>query len=189
AALARQNEAAMFAMMALQQLIGQAVGTFLFVGLIMFMLRIARGEEVEYGALFSGGRYFVYAFAIQILTMLAVFVGFILLIIPMFIFGLMLSQAQFMLIDQQTGIIDSLRLSIAAMRGNKLTVFAIWMVAGVIGLVLSLVTCFVGFIFVGPYLMLLMAVIYLGVTGQQTVLELNPPAPNLAERGFGTQGA
>ncbi|MEX0977704.1 MAG: hypothetical protein WDZ48_02565 [Pirellulales bacterium] len=163
-----------------------AVNSFFVVGLIVFMLRIARGELAEIGMLFSGGPYFLGAFLIQIITLLAMFGGFVLLIVPGIIFGLMLSQAQFMLVDQRAGVGDSLKMSIEAMKGNKLTVLAIWLVAGIGGMLIGVFTCCIGFLFVAPFGMLLMSVIYLGVTGQRTVLDV--AVQPTAEREFGAPG-
>ena len=181
------DEAGMIAMIIAQQLVGQAVNAFFMVGLILFMLRIARGEPAEIGLLFGGGPFFLRAFLIQIIVFLAMFGGLLLLIVPGIIFGLMLSQAQFMLVDQRAGIGDSLKMSIEAMKGNKLTVLAIWLVAGIGGLLIGVFTCCIGFLFVGPFGMLLMSVIYLGVTGQRTVLDV-AVQPTTAEREFGAPG-
>jgi uncharacterized membrane protein/phage FluMu protein Com len=174
--------------MLLQQVVAQGVGAFFAVGMILFMLRIARGQAPDYAAIFGGGPYLLRAFAIQILLALIMLAGLILLIIPGVIFALMLSQALFVMVDQRRGVVDSFKGSIEAMRGNKLTVLAIWIVTGFLGLLVTLFTCFVGLIFVAPFGALLTAVIYLDVTGQKTVLEAPAPALPQQERDFGAPG-
>ena len=146
------------------------VSIFLSIGVFTYMLKIARGEPASVADLFGGGALLLPAIGISILYGLAALVGFILLIIPGIIVLLMFSQAIFILIDQQTGVIDSLRLSAQVTKGNKLTLFAIWCVS--LGLsILGLLACFVGVFFVSAYLMLLLAVSYLMMTGQSTAAD------------------
>ena len=170
-----------------EQIAAQTVGAFFAVGMIAFMLRIARGQGSEYGALFSGGPLLVPALVINIIVTIAVVGGLILLIVPGIILGLMLSLSLFMLVDQKADIFGSIKMSATAMQGNKLTVLAIYLITGVLGLLLSIVTCFLGWILVVPFMALLSAVIYLGATGQQTVLDATA-RPN-AERQFSAAGA
>jgi uncharacterized membrane protein/DNA-directed RNA polymerase subunit RPC12/RpoP len=162
-----------------EQLVAQAIAAFFYIGMILFMLRIARGEGAEFGALFGGGPYFLAGAVIQIIVSVATGIGLLLLIVPGVVIWLMLSQAMFMLVDQRAGIGDSLKLSIEAMKGNKLTVLAIWIVTAVLGFLVTVLTCFIGLLFVAPFAALLMSVIYLGVTGQKTMLDA--PAPVKAE--------
>jgi uncharacterized membrane protein/phage FluMu protein Com len=186
AAIADQaGDAGVILIMLLQQVVSQLVGAFFAVGIILFMLRIARGQGADYAVIFGGGPYLLRALAVQILLGLLVLVGVILLIVPGIIFALMFSQALFMLVDQRTGIIDAFKRSSEAMRGNKLTVLALWIVTGALGVLLGLVTCLVGFIFVLPFWGLLTAVVYLDVTGQKTVLDAPAPTFPQQEREFG----
>jgi uncharacterized membrane protein len=92
-----------------------------------------------------------------------------------------------MLVDQDSDIMGSLRLSIEATKGNKLTLLGLYIVAGAIALVITVLTCGLGALLAMPFMMLLSAVIYLGVTGQST--ELDGPAEPAAERQFGAPGA
>jgi hypothetical protein len=69
------------------------------------------------------------------------------------------------------------------MNGNKLTVLATWIVAGGLGLLVAIFTCLIGFLFVWPFWALLMAVIYLGVSGQSTCVD-HAPSQVARERGF-----
>ena len=170
-----------------QQILLQAVVAFLTLGMIAFMLKIARGEPTDFAEFFSGGKWIVFGVAIQLITGLAVMGGVMLLIVPGIIIGLMLSQALFMLVDQGTDIAGSLKRSVEAMHGNKWTLFYTYFVAGFGGWLITAITCGLGSLLVVPYMALLPTVIYLGVTGQKTVLDdLEQPA---VERGFGPGGA
>jgi phage FluMu protein Com/uncharacterized membrane protein len=187
AALGGQDDATMVVVFIVQQLVAQFINVYFTLGLILYMLGIARGEETKVAALFGGGPFLLRGVVVQILLTVIIMVGFVLLVVPGVILALMLSQAMLMLVDQRAGILDSLRLSAAAMKGNKLTVLGIWIVTGVLGVLVSLLTCFIGFIFVVPFWSLLMAMIYLGVTGQKTSVDEEMPA--VAPQGFGAQPA
>ncbi len=171
----------------IQQLVTQAIGAYFYLGMIAFMLRVARGQPTDFATLFSGHRWLVYGFFVQIIIFLAIIGGIILLIIPGIIIGLMLSQSLFMIVDQDTDIGGALRRSVEVTDGNKWTLFATYLVAGIASMVVALFTCGLGVLVVVPYMNLLAAVVYLGVTGQRTVLDtFEQPA---AERDFGAAGA
>lgn len=145
----------------------QAVSIFLTLGLLTYFLKVARGEEAAIGDLFNGGPLLLPAIGVNLLVGLAVILGLLLLIIPGIIVALMLSQSLFVLIDQNTGVIDSLRYSAQATKGNKLTLFGLGFVSMLLSIV-GFLACFVGIIFVAPYLGLAYAVAYLTMTGQST---------------------
>jgi phage FluMu protein Com len=169
-----------------QQVLAQGVYAFFLVGIARYMLQIARGEPAEIGQLFSGGSLLPQAFAIQMILFLGTVVGAILLLVPGIIFWLMFSQSPFMLVDQRANVGQSLSLSRAAMKGNKLTLFGLYLVTGLLGLAIMVFTCFIGLLGVVPFVMLLNAVVYLGVTGQQTMLDVH--ADPRSERAFSAFG-
>lgn len=171
---------------ALQQVLVQVVGAFFYMGLIAFMLRVARGESTDFSVLFSGGNWLVAGVVVQLITSLATLGGFILLIVPGIIIFLMLSQAMYMVVDQGADIPGALRKSVEVTDGNKWTLFVTYLVVGIAGTVITILTCFIGALFVMPYAVLLGVVIYLGMTGQRTVLDtFEQPA---TERQFGPAG-
>ncbi|REK12717.1 MAG: hypothetical protein DWQ37_10830 [Planctomycetota bacterium] len=171
----------------LTQLASIAVSAFFLVGIARYTLQIARGQPAEIGQIFSGGPLFLRAFAIQLVLFVGTAIGMLLLIIPGVIVALMLSQSIFVLADHGTGVGDSLRLSMTAMKGNKLTLFALYLVTGLLAIVVIVFTCFIGFFFVVPFFFLMTAVVYLGVTGQATMLDV--AAGYETERGFSATGA
>ena len=143
-------------------------GIWLQLGVNMSLLKIARGEPVAIKDLLEGGPFLLPALGATILSSLAAAVGFALLIIPGVIVSIMLSQSLMMVIDQRAGVIDSLRLSMRATAGNKLTLFGLWLVAGLGGGLIGALTCGLGSLFVTPFMMLLACVVYLEMTGQKT---------------------
>jgi uncharacterized membrane protein/phage FluMu protein Com len=158
----------------LNNVISNAIGIFLSLGLLSYLLKSARGENATVADLFSGAPFFLQAIGGSILFGLAVLGGLVLLIIPGIIIALMFSVWMPVLIDQRVGVIDSLRYSAQATKGNKLTIFAVGIVASGLVLALTVVTCFVGFFFVYPYAMLLFVVTYLAMTGQSTIEQFQP---------------
>ncbi len=141
------------------------------IGLQLFTLSVVRGAEARFGLLFAGGRYLLAVILCGILVQIIVMIGSVLLIIPGIIFGMMLIQAQLLIVDRNLGVIEAMSASRDIMVGNKLTVFAIFLVAGMVGSLFAVVTCFLGMLAVVPYMWLLGIVVYLGVTGQPTMAD------------------
>jgi hypothetical protein len=168
--------------------------TWMIVGVVKFFLAIARGKEAAVGELFSGGSQFVpvvlagILFSLigmgvflvclmpGILVMVVVpvigkplyFLGMVVAYVAMFIINLMFSQVYLLIIDREMPVIESFKLSKDLMNGNKLTLFLIWLVAGLGGSLISVITCGLGYFAVVPFLALMAPVIYLAITGQPT---------------------
>lgn len=70
------------------------------------------------------------------------------------------------LLDRDAGVLESLQSSDVFMRGNKLVVFLMFLVASMVGGMAALCTCYLGLMAVYPYMAILVAVVYLGATGQ-----------------------
>ncbi|MEE8451449.1 MAG: hypothetical protein V3R99_06015 [Thermoguttaceae bacterium] len=147
-------------------------------GQALYFLKIARGQPANLSDLFAGGPYYVRALFAGILGGILIGFGYALLIIPGIILALMFSQYKLLIVDRNVGIIDSLSISKDLMVGNKLTLFLILLVAGVVGSMIVLLTCFTGLLVVGPFMMLLFPVTYLAITGQPTADQIvyGPPA-------------
>jgi phage FluMu protein Com/uncharacterized membrane protein len=148
--------------------LNQFFGAFIGGGEIFVLLKIARGEEAAVGELFTGGRWLLPLFMGGLLVSLMCFVGFLLVIVPGIIVALMYSQFYFLVVDRGLGIMDALRMSNEITRGNKMTLFAIWVLL-ILLMIPGILTCGVGMIFILPYMMLLATVAYLTMTGQPTV--------------------
>jgi len=168
---ALDNEAVAFTMIMFGQLALNILSIWLNIGVTMFILGIARGEEASFGLIFAGGRYLLPVILCYIIVGLAVFFGFLLLIVPGIILWLMLMQAHLLIIDRNVGVMESLSLSSEVMSGNKVTVFLVWLVAIIVGILFVLVTCGLGLLAFAPYLMILIVVLYLMVTGQPTMAD------------------
>jgi phage FluMu protein Com len=70
------------------------------------------------------------------------------------------------ILDRNAGALEALRLSDTYMSGNKLVMFAVLLIVGLVSGMFTCVTCYIGIIFVYPYGGVLTAVAYLTATGQ-----------------------
>ena len=89
-------------------------------GLAMFVLNFIRAGKVSLELLFSGFEKFIKAFLINLIMSIITFIGLVLFIVPGIIFGLMYSQAYYILADNpELGAIECLRRSRIMMIENK----------------------------------------------------------------------
>lgn len=192
----KKDLAVMLAIQILMQLVFQVFAIWIMLGMQLFMLSICRGEEARFGLLFAGGRYLLPAVLCNLLVqliilapaglvtvvclvagmplILAILCGIPLAFVPGWIFGMMFLQSQFLIIDRNAGVVEALSSSKDVMVGNKLIAFAIVLVAGILAGFFTLLTCGVGSLAAFPYMMVLTVVLYLGVTGQPTMLDRRP---------------
>jgi uncharacterized membrane protein len=88
--------------------------------------------------------------------------------IAVFIFSLRLSQFLYLIIDRDVGALDSLHLSFQITRGHVGMLFVLTILAGLINFC-GMMACGIGMLFTIPYILLLMAVAYLALSGQTAV--------------------
>ena len=108
--------------------------------------------------IFTGGKYLIRVIFASLLVTLIAGLGMILLIVPGIILALMLCQFYCLIIDRDMGVIESLEASRTLMRGNKLTLFAVWLVTMICAPLAIVLTCCIGFFFVVPFVSLMMVV-------------------------------
>jgi phage FluMu protein Com len=169
------------------------------IGLALFFLKKARGQEAALGEVFNGGPYFLKVFVVSLLLGLVVFGILAVCVGPPVLIGLaisqealvilavmgglvavgviwfvtlMFSQYYYLILDRNVDIIESLKMSQRLMEGNKFTLLLIGLVTGILGAVATLLTCGLGVFLVMPYMSMLYAVIYLTVTGQPTAEQI-----------------
>jgi hypothetical protein len=161
-------------------------------GALRFFILLARGNRPELGELFRGGPQSITVLLTNLLLSLGagvllgvcvlpgaimfliskglggflmfagLFVGYVVVIVA----GIMFSQAIFLIIDRNAGVIESLQLSRQITTGNKLMLFLTWLVAGIGAGVIHALTCGLGMLVTMPFMWLLMPVIYLRISGQ-----------------------
>jgi phage FluMu protein Com len=154
-----------------------AVGMWIQMGVLRMLLKIARGQEVTFNELLVTDAQLVLPFiGASLLVAISVWIGILLCIVPGVILALMFSQAQLLIVDRGVGVMDSLNTSKDITNGHKMELFVIWLVAGLGAILATLVTCGLGIVVAAPFLMLMMVVVYLTLTGQPTAEQLQPPA-------------
>jgi hypothetical protein len=122
-----------------------------------------RGKRVEFGDAFRIGLSFTLkAFVLNLLVAISVVVSFILLIVPAFIVTPRLSLAQYFMVDQKMGILDSYKASWHATKGH---VSKIWGVVGVTVLMclplITIVGVYVSVYFIFVFIVAIAVTMYL----------------------------
>lgn len=161
------------------------------IGQAVCLLKIARGQPGAINDLFQGGPYLLreilasLLFAVGLLAVLAVcaipavivyfatneplygFVAFgAIVVFPFYYLMLTFMQYFYLIIDHNLGAIDSLIGSREITSGNKLSIFAVQMIAFLLYLA-GVAACCVGAIFTLPFAFLSMTVTYLAMSGGQ----------------------
>ena len=159
------------------QTLGFLFGTWLEVGMAIYMLKTARGESASLGDLFSGARFFPAAVAARFIYFIGIIFGMLLFIVPGAILALMFGQYIYLVVDRGQPTLESLGTSKNLTAGNKVQLFVVWLATVGIGMVGALVCC-VGVWPAMAFIELLWAVAYLSMTGQPTADEIlmRPPA-------------
>ena len=163
------------------------------IGQALFLLKLTRHGEGDYGAIFAGGPYLVrlilaylIVFALVLAVSLAcaipaviagfgtkepgigVAVFFLFALFPFMYLSLAFSPCNYLIVDQGLGPVEAIRASLEVTKGNKLSIFAIALVAGLFGL-LGILGCGIGILFTMPFAPLTITVMYLSMTGQSAL--------------------
>jgi hypothetical protein len=113
-------------------IIGVALSIIFSLGLVKISLKICDGEEPKISDLFSQcPLFFRYLFA-SILKNLITLFGFILLIIPGIIFSIRLSFFDYLIVDRNSRIVESLKKSWEITKGNVWNLFLLYILLGLI---------------------------------------------------------
>lgn len=157
-----------------------------YLGVVKFNLRIARGEPHSFSDLFSGGSHVLKGMGIALLMLIATYGLFFAGIAPglflnndaLFFIGYFLAlvlnvplmfiymESLCLIVDHDMGVFQSLRLSLNLLQGNFLISFAIWLLTMILGAIVSVLTCGLGYLAFIPFFVLMFVMIYLGTSGQ-----------------------
>lgn len=155
-----------FGLMLFFAVLNVAVTAYLQAGLHMLLLRVARGENAEFVDVFSGGRFFWRFFWGTLLFEIVLVIAFVLLIVPCVILSLMFWPVYFVIVDRDTGVIESLRLAHEITTGNYMAAFVLFLAGMGIMLLGIFPGLCIGLLFAAPLWSLLWAVAYCGMNGQ-----------------------
>jgi uncharacterized membrane protein len=140
-------------------IIGVALSIIFSLGLIKISLKICDGEEPKISDLFSQyPLFFKYLFA-SILKNLITLFGFILLIIPGIILSIRFGFFDYLIVDRNSRIVESLRKSWEITKGNAWNLFLLYILLGLINL-LGFFALIVGLFWSIPTTMIAEAFVY-----------------------------
>ena len=142
-----------------------ALGFLLQIGQVKICLKLLRGEPADFGMLFKFGDVMLPVFGVSILMGMAMFVGFLLLIIPGLLIALFFWPTYYFVLDRKAGVFESFSAVLPFTKVNVLNSFVIFLIATAIN-ILGLLACCVGVLFSMPLAMLVIAGAYLAMTGQ-----------------------
>lgn len=153
---------------------GMIVGGPLTLGLAAFALNIAKGEHAEVGHLFTSSDRWLFALATYLLYMLAIIVGFILLIIPGIIAAIGLSQSFYILAEnKEMDPVKALQESWKLMDGHKWDYF-VFGLRFIPWALLCLLTLGIGILWLVPYMQVSFAKYYMELRGGEDEDEFDP---------------
>lgn len=155
----------LFAIMAIFFVISTAVQTFLWVGFVRILLACARGQNPEFGVLFSGGQWFLRGLGGTILFNLMVGIGMVALIVPGVYLALRYWPYLHFIVDQDCSVGNAFSRAGEATKNNMGEGFLL----GLIGFglaILGLIMFCVGILFTAPLVHLAWTVSYLMITAQ-----------------------
>ncbi len=140
-------------------------------GLAGFWLSISRGQDARVSQLFDGFDRFGTALSAYLLVLIFVLLWSLLLIVPGIIAYLSYSQTFFILADDKSlGPLAAIRKSKEMMQGNRWKLFWLW--CRFIGwFLLSVLTCGIGFLWLGPYFNVSLAKFYDDILGNAYVTD------------------
>ena len=148
-------------------LVGLIVNSYLLGGILSFALKVARGQPVAFGDVFSGGRYFGKMLVAQLCAAIAVGLGFVLCVIPGYIVLYGICLYGFLIVDQDLGGVDALKKSWEMTKGHRVNIFVLHLLALVVVIAGGL-ACGIGVLLGSiPILVIAGAFMYLRIKGEQ----------------------
>jgi uncharacterized membrane protein len=141
---------------------------FFHIGLNRVFLVAARGDSPELRLLFTGGSRILSGLGATLLTTLAFFVGYVLLIVPGIIVGLGLSNTMFYVADSELGAVESMKASWQSLSGEKGKLFLLVLVLSAVNF-LGAIPFGLGLVATIPWSLLVLSIVYVrrsGRTGQ-----------------------
>jgi hypothetical protein len=162
--LVEPNSLEYFVVYAGSTVVSMVVGAFFQVGYVRIVLDAARGKTPDFMAILSGFDRFFPVLATNLLLYLALFFGFLLLLVPGVILTLGFSLCSFYCVDARLGPIAALGESWRAMRGHK-SAMLVYFLAAILVYLVGLLACCVGALPASVVLYVGWAIIYIRVSG------------------------
>ena len=143
------------------------IGGVIELGYCRFNINLIKGTNPQFSDLFSQFNLFGKAFGLRLVTSIFIFLWSLLFIIPGIIASYRYSMAFYIMNDNpQIDIMEAINQSKAMMQGNKGRLFCLHL--SFIGwALLSVLSCGIGFLWLGPYVSAAVTAFYLEVSGQR----------------------
>lgn len=143
------------------------IGGVIELGYCRFNKNLINGTNPQFSDLFSQFNLFGKAFGLRIVTSIFIFLWSLLFVIPGIVAAYRYSMAFYIMNDDPSiDIMEAIRQSKAMMHGNKGRLFCLHL--SFIGwALLSILSCGIGFLWLGPYVSAADAAFYLEVSGQR----------------------
>jgi hypothetical protein len=141
------------------QLVQNVVTIFLQLGMIRIGLNLVAGEDVQLGMLFGGGSKLLRALGASILLGIAVVIGCLLLIVPGIYIAMRYGQVIVAIVDRDLGIFEAFSYSELITTNNRMNLFLLALLSG-LAVIVGLIPCGLGLIFIGPVVWLAAMVAY-----------------------------
>lgn len=156
--------------------LGFFVSVYVHMATVYISLKVYRGEKPEFSDIFGANKYYWRFLLADILYGLIVMIGFILCIIPGIYFGIKYHFYGYIIIEQDAGVIDSLKLSWDITKGAWWDLFLLFILLWLITLA-GVILCGVGLLFAWP--IVIMAIVY----AYKRILDIAPRATAPVEMG------
>ncbi len=169
----RMNEMSSFLTGAVILIVTTIISTILRIGILRILLIITAGGKPHIPDLYRDYPLFFRYFFGSILVGILILIGFVLLIVPGVIVALGLSFYAILMIDQNTGIQESMRKSWDLTKGIRLKLLGLFVLLGLIN-ILGALALGIGLLVTIPLSMLAPVVLYRQLTSGTTVLPLEP---------------
>jgi len=163
--------------------IGLLIAVYIHLAITVISLKVYAGEEPKFGDIFAGNRYYWRFLGADILYGLLVLVGLILCVIPGIYFAIKYHFYGYLIVDQDMGVMDSLKKSGDITRGawwDLLLLFILFWLISLGGLIL----CGIGVLFAWPIVFMGLVYAYKRIldTAPREVAPgpVGPPGPPIA---------
>jgi len=144
---------------------------FFSMGLIEFLLQIARGREADFSRLVGTADLLFPSLGMFVMVLLLVLVGSLFLIVPGILVAFLFALAPFAMVDRQEGPVAALATSARLVSANFLTTALLILTVMPACGAISTLTCGLGQLATGPFQMLMMIVIYMRASGKRLAID------------------
>lgn len=157
-------------------LVQYVLNLFLEIGMIRIALNLLDGKEASYRDFWSGANKILPLLGASVLFGIMFVIGMVLLIVPGIIVSLTFCMFYYFIIDKGVGVIESLKMSAAATKGNKWHLLGFLVVAGLLN-VAGVLLLGVGLLVTVPVTTLAFAAVYRKLTANLTPMVV-PATPS-----------